>query len=356
MNYDIIIVGAGIAGVSTAINLRKLSKDLKILVIEKNKFPRNKLCAGYLTKKSVVLLKSLGININDIDYKLVKGLSIIYKDKKRICMHNHGLYCQELVDRTILDYELFKKLKENNIDVIEKSYIKDVNEEEKNLILNGNNKYYYNNLVFADGELGYSNKYNNETKKYIALQVNFREQLTPKIDMFFGITKKGYAWCAGSGEYINIGFCDIYDKNIDYIKKINDFVNKLGYESKLNKNRVKGFFVPFGIKKNRIIKSNIFLVGDAVGVVDPLTLAGISYALMSGEYVAKSIVQDNNKIYLKFLKKLELKFTILKILFNILYNPIFLFLFIRVGGRFFGNMLSFLLDKFILNKEGSFHD
>ena len=59
MYYDVIVIGAGIAGVSSAIHLKKLNKDLKILVVDKVKFPRNKLCAGYLTSKSVNLLKEL---------------------------------------------------------------------------------------------------------------------------------------------------------------------------------------------------------------------------------------------------------------------------------------------------------
>ncbi len=355
MNYDIIIVGAGIAGIATAINLKKLNQNLKILVIEKSKFPRNKLCAGYLTKKSVILLKELGINIEDIDYKLVKGLSIIHKERKRICVNNHGLYCQHLIDRTVLDYELFKKLKENNIDVIEQSYIKEVNHKENYVILNNNSIYNFNNLVFADGELGYSSRYNLEKKKYIALQVNFKCQMKPKIDMYFGIVKRGYAWCASSGEYVNIGFCDIYNKGIDYNQKIKDFINKLGYKESLDNQQIRGFFVPFGLKKNRIINSNTYLVGDAVGAVDPLTLAGISYALMSGKCVAKSIIEKDNKIYLRYLKKLQYKFIILKILFTILYNPLFLFLFIRAGGRIFGKLMSFMLDKFVLNKAESFH-
>lgn len=355
MYYDVIVIGAGIAGVSSAIHLKKSNCDLKILVVEKYKFPRNKLCAGYLTKKSVDLLKELDVDINKIDYNLVKGIKIIYKNKTRIQANNHGLYCQKLVDRTELDYELFKKLKENNIEVNENATIDNFNEEQSSVSIN-NKKYNFKYIIFADGELGYSSKFNNEKKKYVAMQMNFKHKLDPKIDMYFGITKKGYAWCASSGDYINIGFCDIHDKNNNYKEIFENFVKYLGYEKELKKNKYKGFFVPYGLKKNKIINENAYLVGDSVGLVDPLTLAGVSYAVLSGKYVAKSIINNNNMEYLKYLKKVQLKFKILKFMANTLYNPIVMFLGIRAGGHFFGKTFSYILDKFILNKSGSFHE
>lgn len=353
--YDVVVIGAGIAGISSAINLKKLNDKLKILVIDKNKFPRNKLCAGYLTKKSVNHLEKLGLNVEEINYKLVKGLSIFYKYKKRMCANNHGLYCQELVDRTRLDYELFKKLYDYDIDIVENVKIQFLDENTNNIKLSNNEEYLYKNIIFADGEMGYSSKYNQENRKYFAMQMNFKLKSDPKIEMFFQIAKRGYAWCASSGEYINIGFCDIYDKNFNYKKMFEEFVEKLGYKEYLNDTEIRGFFVPFGIKKNKII-NNIYLVGDAVGAVDPLTLAGISYALMCGEYVAKSIVNKDNTIYLDYLNKLQLKFNILALMSRILYTKIFLFLCIRVCGKVFGNIFSYILDKFVLNKSSSFHE
>lgn len=355
MNYDVIIAGAGPAGLSCLIHLRKLNKDLKILLVEKHKFPRNKLCAGYLTNKSVNLLKELGLNVNDIKYKLVKGLSIKYKDKTRISVNNHGLYCQELVDRSILDYELFKLVKKDNIDILEKAKIDSVDEDKFSIFIN-NKEYKYKYLIFADGVMGYSSKYNITKKKYFAMQVNFKKEEKAKIDMYFGITKKGYAWCSSSGNYTNIGFCDIYNKDIDYQNILDNFIEKLGYKKDCQNIKSKGFFVPYGINKNVMISTGIYLIGDAAGLVDPLTLAGVSYAILSGKYVAKSIVKNNNDIYFDYLKKVKAKYFILKIMFNLLYNPVFMFLFIRVGGHFLGRTFSFLLDRLVLNKKSSFHE
>ena len=52
--YDVIIVGAGPAGVSAAKVLK--DKNINFCIIDKNKFPREKLCGGGLTNKSINLL------------------------------------------------------------------------------------------------------------------------------------------------------------------------------------------------------------------------------------------------------------------------------------------------------------
>ena len=64
--YDAIIVGAGPAGSSAAIHCNKLG--LKTLILEKSKFPRDKICGDALSGKSVKFLD---------DLNLLKGLDKI---------------------------------------------------------------------------------------------------------------------------------------------------------------------------------------------------------------------------------------------------------------------------------------
>jgi flavin-dependent dehydrogenase len=55
--YDVIIVGGGPAGSTAGYLLRNFG--LKILIIDKNNFPRQKLCAGCITYKTVRLLERI---------------------------------------------------------------------------------------------------------------------------------------------------------------------------------------------------------------------------------------------------------------------------------------------------------
>jgi menaquinone-9 beta-reductase len=63
-NYEIVIVGAGPAGASTALRLATLDPKLadKILLLDKASFPRPKLCAGGITGSAENMLAQLGVS------------------------------------------------------------------------------------------------------------------------------------------------------------------------------------------------------------------------------------------------------------------------------------------------------
>ena len=54
LGFDVIIVGAGVAGCTLA---NHLSPDLKILLIDQKNFPRHKACSGILVNESIDFLK-----------------------------------------------------------------------------------------------------------------------------------------------------------------------------------------------------------------------------------------------------------------------------------------------------------
>jgi len=73
-NYDVIIVGGGPAGTTAAYLLDK--KGYEVLIIDKKKFPRNKLCGGLLTKKTLNILSDI-YNFNVKDLKKDKVINYI---------------------------------------------------------------------------------------------------------------------------------------------------------------------------------------------------------------------------------------------------------------------------------------
>ena len=62
MDYGIIIIGGGPAGLSTALHLQRMAPHLtsRVLILEKARYPRPKLCAGALVVDAEVILERLG--------------------------------------------------------------------------------------------------------------------------------------------------------------------------------------------------------------------------------------------------------------------------------------------------------
>lgn len=346
-SYKVIIVGAGPSGISCALNLVKQGiKD--ILVIDKSKFPRYKCCAGYITNKTKKAYEELGLNLSKCHYSLIKDFNILYKYKKRQTINNKFLYTNRVIDRVELDYNFFKLAKKKNIKILEETKIKEHSLDKNELILSNNEIINYEYLVFADGTTGYSSKYQTSNKKNIALQLIIKEDTKEKIDIHFGITKKGYGWVSSCNGYTNIGLTDVYNKNINYNEIFKKFLNDLNIDADIKK--LTGAFTPIGIRKP-IINNNIFFIGDALGACDPLTLSGLRYGIKSGEVCSKAIKQNNNKLFIKYTNSLKIKFIIMEILQKVFYLKIVLFSVFNIGCKFFSKVISYVFNNFFVNKK-----
>src|SRR5688572_17878594 len=69
-DVDVLIVGSGPAGCSTALHLAKRAPSLarRTLVLEKSSHPRHKLCGGGLVVDVDVILRDLGLDVVDVPH------------------------------------------------------------------------------------------------------------------------------------------------------------------------------------------------------------------------------------------------------------------------------------------------
>ena len=68
MDHDIVIVGAGPAGLSTGLHLAKLAPELarRTLILERDQHPRPKLCAGGIMPGGEAWLRKLGLDLSEV--------------------------------------------------------------------------------------------------------------------------------------------------------------------------------------------------------------------------------------------------------------------------------------------------
>ncbi len=345
--YKAIIIGAGPSGLSAALNLLKYGVS-DILVVESRKFPRYKCCAGYITNKTKKEYESLGLNINDCHYSLIKDFKIVYKLKQRLNIDNKFLYTNRNIDRVELDNEFFNLAKSKGIEISKNTKIARHDPKTREIVLSDGRQLGYENIVFADGTLGSGSRYQRAKRKNIALQLTFPSGKPEEIAIHFGITKKGYGWISSYDGITNAGLTDVFDPDKNYGKIFGDFLEKADIDANLT--NLKGAFTPIGVRK-AVIDRDMFYVGDAVGACDPLTLSGLRYALTSGALCAKAISKNKSGIYKRYIAKLKIRFGFMKILLKLFYLRPVLFMIFNVACRFFGKTVSFVFNNFFVNKK-----
>jgi flavin-dependent dehydrogenase len=82
VDADLVIVGGGPAGISTALFLARALPRLRerILVLERERYPREKVCAGAIGARADRLLASIGVRV-DVPSAVVQGLSVVATDR-----------------------------------------------------------------------------------------------------------------------------------------------------------------------------------------------------------------------------------------------------------------------------------
>lgn len=74
LTYDIIIIGGGLAGLSAAILLGRKGYD--VLVLEKESYPKHKVCGEYISMESEPFLQHLGIPVSEMRLPAIDMLQI----------------------------------------------------------------------------------------------------------------------------------------------------------------------------------------------------------------------------------------------------------------------------------------
>ena len=128
-HYKVIVLGAGVAGISCALFLKKYNIN-NILVLNKNTHNVHKACSGILTKRSLDILKEIGITPND--YRKWAYVKAYYNDNYVRTYDSNDVFAYQNIglNRISLDNQLFEKLIEEKIEIIEN--VNDIFVDKKN--------------------------------------------------------------------------------------------------------------------------------------------------------------------------------------------------------------------------------
>ncbi len=127
MDYDIIIVGGGPAGLSTALHLQRVAPHLsqRILILERERYPRPKLCAGALVLDAEVLLERLGLDVTEIPHVDAGQINFEFQHKG-LTVRVPRKHALRIIRRDEFDNWLAGKAKSRGLEIRELVAVKNI--------------------------------------------------------------------------------------------------------------------------------------------------------------------------------------------------------------------------------------
>ena len=334
--YDLIIVGGGPAGATAALFAKR--QGLKTLLIDKSRFPRDKICGDALSGKAVTILRELGlfekvrdlpgVLVNKIIFGSPKGTEV---DIDLSRSSRHDFLTGFVIRREIFDTFLFREAQKVVDTCIEGFTVRELiqeggkvcgvrgassgseGQEYRGRIVLGADG--FNSIVARKGGL-----YRHEPRHWIVALRCYHQNvkgLSNQIELqYVDEVLPGYFWifplengCA------NVGIGMVYDflkkRKVDLNTALQRVIESPKFKDRFAESRALerpiGWNLPVGSKRRKSYGNGFMLVGDAAGLIDPFTGEGIGNALYSARYAVACAREacDTGDFGQKFLRRYE---------------------------------------------------
>jgi flavin-dependent dehydrogenase len=299
-NINVTIIGGGLAGLTSAIHLSK--SGLQVILIEKNDYPKHKVCGEYISNEVLPYFKGLGIEIAELEPSVISKLEFSTSKGQTIsCNLPLGGFG---ISRYELDYYLSKKAILNGCQIIQDTVI-DIQFTEGIFTISTVN----NVIIQSKVVLGAFGKRSTIDQK---LNRNFFLQKTPWLGVkahyigefpsdLVGLHNFKGGYCGVSkveNDAINICYLTDYvsfkkHKNIEefqlnvlsknpHLKRI--FENcKLIFEKPLTISQI-------SFDKKNTVENHILMIGDTAGLIHPLCGNGMAMAIHSAKIASELVI------------------------------------------------------------------
>jgi flavin-dependent dehydrogenase len=302
--FDVIIVGGGLAGLTSAIHLSTLKK--RVLLIEKNEYPKHKVCGEYISNEVLPYLNSLGINpinegakqITKVQISTTKGNLI----KGELPLGGFGM------SRYFLDDLLVKKARLNGVKIL-KDTVDSIHFKKDSFTITTKSSGVFQSKITV-GAFGKRSSLDQKMKRkfiqkkspYLAVKIHVKGVFPENLVALHNF-KGGYCGVSKvENNAINVCYISEY-RSFKKHKNITDFQEQVVFKNKhlrkIFKESSPVFEKPLTISQvsfqtKNPVEDHIIMCGDTAGMIHPLCGNGMGMAISSAKLASTRILQFLN--------------------------------------------------------------
>lgn len=296
--HDAVVVGAGPGGSAAAHFLS--AQGLDVLLLDRAEFPRDKTCGDGLTPRALRVLDSMGL-LGEIRGQPINAYEVIAPNGSATTAPITGPHEALVVPRLTLDNLILQRAVRSGATFRGGVSVSRIEPERTGVrVLTSDGRAFGARVGIvatgaATGVLSRSGILAKRPKAMLAARAYFEDLphvLEPTFQLRFnGVPSPGYGWVFPTGERAaNIGVGFFPKKGSPTaVQAFQEFADTIHGGRQVGP--VKGYPIRVDFLGSPTTATNILLVGEAAGLVNPLTGEGIDYALESGRIAAEHVVQ-----------------------------------------------------------------
>jgi geranylgeranyl reductase family protein len=287
--FDAIVVGAGPAGSTTAYRLARAGA--RVCLLDRARFPRDKPCGGGLTMRAV---RELPFSVEPVVEDRVDTFELGFGYARR--WSRRGAEPLVLMtQRRRLDAFLADQAAAAGADF--RDGVKVASVDAGGTLTAGGERLTADVVVAADGANGVTTRALAlpPHEHGVALEGNVgyanasRDRFGGRAVVELGVVPGGYAWVFPKGDHVNVGVGGWQSEGPRLRERLRELCDAFGIDESAVHD-LRGHRLPMRGASRRPVHGRILLVGDAAGLVDPLSGDGMYEAFVSGRLAAETIL------------------------------------------------------------------
>lgn len=299
-NSDVLIIGGGLAGLAGALHLSK--KGLKVVLIEKNSYPKHKVCGEYISNEILPYLFWLDIDVEKLKPTVISNFEFTAQNgktvKTKLPLGGFG------ISRYELDHFLFQKAKENGCTILTET-VTHISFDNDIFTVNTSEQILSAKIVLgAYGKRSnidqvLSREFISKISPWLAVKGHYSGDFEENLVALYNF-QGGYCGVSKvENNVINICYLADFETFKKY-KNIEDYQKSVLYKNKKLKaifeNSTSLFEKPLTISqisfdRKEPVENHILMIGDTAGLIHPMCGNGMAMAIHSAK-IASELVLD----------------------------------------------------------------
>lgn len=304
LQYDVTIIGGGLAGLALSIQL--VHKGYTVALFEKEQYPFHKVCGEYISLESWDFIERLGLPLSQMQLPLIKKLLISSPNGN--CLQHDLPLGGFGISRYAIDNELKNIALSAGVSIYDNCKVEDVVFTNEAFHLHTTKGIFIGKV--CSGSFGkrsnldvkwkrsFMLQKNNKLNNYIGVKYHIKTNFAADTIALHNF-KDGYC---GISKIENDSYCLCYLTNAANLKKNNNSISEMEKNVLFKNIYLKNIFETatmlyktpviisqISFAKKTQVQNHILLSGDAAGMITPLCGNGMSMALHSSKLAAVAI-------------------------------------------------------------------